>query len=94
MRKIVRMQIIYTYHFRKPMFMISTNKIKMIYCYTLHHTKIYMQIPRGECLLVFIFTEVSYFKNLHIHKHVMYIEIHHTTKCSTYCRTSHCHRAL
>jgi hypothetical protein len=68
------------------MFMISTNNIKMIYCYNLHHTKIYMQIPRGEYLLVSIFTEVSYFTNLHFHKHVMYIEIHQTTRCPTYCR--------
>jgi len=59
----------------------------MIYCYNLQHTKIYMQIPRGEYLPVFIFTQVSYFTNLHFHTH-------HTTKCPTYCRTNHCHRAL
>ena len=51
----------------------------MIYCYNLHHTKIYMRIPRGEYLLVFTLTEVSYFKPPHFHIHVMYIEIHHTT---------------
>jgi len=53
-----------------------------------------MQIPRGEYLLVFIFTEVSYFKTPNFHIHVMCIELHHTTKCPTCCRTNHCYRAL
>jgi len=42
-----------------------------------------MQIPHGEYLLALMFTEVSYFTNLHFH-------IHHTTKCPT----KHCHMAL